>query len=46
MLKYYNGYYMGGWWIDRVADMNMLKVYIPPSSTNSSVVTTGLNDVH
>ena len=22
---------MGGWWIDRVADMNMLKVYAPPS---------------
>ena len=35
---------MGGWWIDRVADMNMLKVYVPPSSINSSVGTTGLNN--
>ena len=37
---------MGGWWIDRVADMNMLKVYVPPSSINSSVGTTGLNNAH
>ena len=34
---------MAGWWIDRVADMNMLKVYVPPSSINSPVGTTGLN---
>ena len=37
---------MGGWWIDGVADMNMLKVYAPPSSINSSVGTTGLNNAH
>ena len=37
---------MGRWWIDRVADMNMLKVYVPPSSINSSVGTTGLNNAH
>ena len=37
---------MGGWWIDRVVDMNMLKVYIPPSSINSSVGTTGINNAH
>ena len=36
----------GGWWIDRVADMNMLKVYVPPSSINSSVGTMGLNNAH
>ena len=38
--------FMGGWWIDRVADMNMLKVYVPPTSINSSVGTTGLNNAH
>ena len=37
---------MGGWWIDRVADMNMLQGYVPPSSINSSVETTGLNNAH
>ena len=36
----------GWWWIDRVADMNMLKVYVPPFSINSSVGTTGLNNAH
>ena len=37
---------MGGWWIDRATDMNMLKVYVPPSPINSSVGTTGLNNAH
>ena len=45
-----NGYWAmmiwGGWWIDRVADMNMLKCYAPPSSINSSVGTTGINNAH
>ena len=36
----------GGWWIDRVTDMNMLKVYVPSSFINSSVRTTGLNNAH
>ena len=35
---------MAGWWIDLVVDMNMLKVYVPPSSINSSVRTTELNN--
>ena len=34
----YGGYMGGGGgWIDRVADMNMLKVYVPPSSINSTI---------
>ena len=37
---------MGGWWIDRVADIIMLKFYVPPSSINSSVGTAGLNNAH
>ena len=32
----------GGGLIDRVADMNMLKAHVPPSSINSYVGTTGL----
>ena len=36
----------GEWWTDRVAYKNMLKVYVPPSSINSSVGTTGLNNAH
>ena len=35
---------MGEEWIDRVADMNMLKCYVPPPSINSSVGTTGLSN--
>ena len=36
--------FMVGWRIDGVADMNMLKSYVPPPSINSSVGTTGLNN--
>ena len=36
----------GGGWIYRVAGMNMLKVYVLPSSINSSVGTTGLNNAN
>ena len=40
-----SGYQYGGW-IDSVADMNMLKCYVPPPSINSSVRTTGLINTH
>ena len=38
--------YGGGGWIDRVADMNMLKCYVPPSLINSNDGTTGINNSH